>query len=78
MDCVPYTPKYKTIDFIDEQILSETGDTYKLSTEQYHDIVSSFNKKNQPSGEQGKQHLKEDWTKCVGCKYKRRSICSCL
>ena len=45
MDCVPYTPKYKTIDFIDEQILSETGDTYKLSTEQYHDIVSSFNKK---------------------------------
>ena len=43
IDCVPYTSEYKTIDYIDEQILSKAGDTYKLSENQYQDIINSFN-----------------------------------
>ena len=43
MDCVPYTSEYKTIDYIDEQILLEAGDIYRLSENQYKDIINSFN-----------------------------------
>ena len=59
MDCVPYTSEYKTIDFIDEQILLEAGDSFPLSDEQYQDIIKSFNIRINPNGKELKRVSKK-------------------
>ncbi len=59
MDCVPYTSEYRTIDFIDEQILSEAGGSYRLSAKQYQDIINSFNIKINPKKNNGKSVSKK-------------------
>lgn len=59
MDCVPYTSEYKTLDFIDEQILSEAGGSYRLSAKQYQDIINSFNIKIIPKNNNGKSASKK-------------------
>ena len=71
IDCVPYTSEYKTIDYIDEQILSKAGDTYRLSDNQYKDIINSFNININPKKYNGKMISKKIGLNVLGVNTKR-------